>query len=306
MKYTFKEWKAVNPNRTKLLKKHHFNSWNFFYAIAEDHIVKPEGSEKWTSKKSYLCRCFRSKKIFWVEAINVNASVKKGEIFICGQVDHLCGVEKATGVMTFQRHKEEPFEIKAKRYLFQKELRKQRRLYAWYENEKSLICQESMRNLREMNENMSSINLPENKKVEYVIKVKEKRIKTVFGLENKYYEKNFTILTSPFDMAKQRICLTENDLKKWGIENHDEVMSFNPKFPLYIIKGEFCDYVCEKNDFYLFENRNEKVEISYVNKWEDREIELNKKLKAISRWLKKGLSKIKEDVWKPYPELINA
>jgi hypothetical protein len=306
MNYSYKEWKEVSPTRKKNLKKHHFNQWNFFYAVAEQDIVKPEGDLKWTRKESFLCRCFRSNKRFWVNAINVNASVKKGEVFICGQLEHLCGVEKATGVKTFERLQSRTYEQKVRAYLTQRELKKQRRLYSWYENEKNLIQQESIRNVQDMNESMSLINLPENKKVEYVIKAKDKRIKTKYGEENNLYSNNFTILTSPFDMAKERICLTEKDLKRWGFLNHDEVMAHNPKLPLYIIKGEFSEFICEKQDFGLVVNHNEKIEISYVNKWEEKELELNKKMIAINRWLKKALSKIREDVWKSHPDLIRA
>ena len=306
MEYTIKEWLAASPLR----QRKHFKQWNFFYAIALEDIAMGEGAGRWSDKPSYLCRCARTKKTFWIYQCNVRESVKKNEFFICGQTDHLFGVERATGVMTFERVKNkfklsDGTDSRIARYLTRKQFKRERNVYAWYEGERKELQDKYDKSVRDMNENISNLQFPENKDVEYLVNVKNKRIKTYYGIENGRYNENFTILTSPYDCAPQRICKDEKELKKWGFLNHDEVMSFVPKFPVYVIKGELCDYVCEKDDFKLLRDNNHKFEIEYVNKWEDECIRIEGELKKRKRWLDRCLSKIKNDVYKNYPEYMD-
>jgi hypothetical protein len=304
MNYTQKEWLSRSPLR----KKQNWDGWKFFYAVAMEEIVKPNEKEKWSSNKSYLCRDFANKNLFYVMAINVNDNVEKGEIFICSQLDHLPGVERATGVMTFER----PERVKVingkdpriARYLFKKKFKRERNIYKWHDSEISSIDLEIRKAVNEMNEKICFLQKSQNKKVEYLIKIKDKRIKTNYGIKKNLYNENFSILTSPFDMAKERICLSEKDFKKWHFINEKEIIDQSPAYPIYIISLLGTDYVCEKKDFELIENKNEKEEIETITVWETRVIELEKKRQKINRWLRRCLEQIEKEVYLGYEHYL--
>lgn len=295
MKYTYKEFLKSRKDSNApdyCMNKHHYDQYNFFYAVALDDMSK--FNKEWASSKSYLARCLRSKETFWIEHFNVRCDVKKGQVFVCGQTDHIFGVEKATSVNVLFRSPKRKRSTRLAQFFYRKQFKRERRIYDWFENEKSRLERELSENYRDMSQNLSLWEAPENKSVRYILKLRDKRIKTEFGEKFGAYKNDVSIDYSPFDRAK-----IHNDFKSLSkIENRNEFKKAH--FPLYEIKQDGMTYLLERNDFELIENHNKQIAIKYINKWEDKAIEIEQQLRARKRWLNRCLNKIKQDISQTY------
>lgn len=290
MNWTYKNYLEVRKDALSGCKKKFiYNQYNFFYAVALYEMKKFNGDYR--HETDYLARCMRSKTIFWVHGFNVRSDVKKHQVFVCGEIDGICGVEAATTVFSMPKYYNISRTALVRQFLNRKIMKRENKIYDWYEKEISEIDKKMQQVTNDMSNNFCEINLDENKKVEYLLNVKEKHIKTKYGQKNKLYDENIKINYSPFDKLK-----TVYDLKKYSNRKEFEGCTF----PLYEFKKYGHTYLFEKQDFELIENKNEAIEIGYINKWEDALILLSGQKKSRKRWVDRCKEKIKIDVENKY------
>lgn len=298
MIYTYQMFKKDFPN----LKKEHFHSMRFYYAVALQPIKKWDGN--WNNKESFMMTSVKGGGCDWIYGFNAKADVKQFEVFICAQSAHLRTAVRATGVNTMSYmprptvRKSGQLDLRVMSYLKKKQLRQERPMYDWYEKELSKIDLKIRETTREMNENICfwSAEKKENH-TEYKYKAVDKRIKTNYGEEVKAYESDFTKVGSPFDGEKY---LNFDQIKR-AFLNADEFKGVS--FPLYRQSHNGVTYLFEKCDFE--EIKNEDVEdqaVAIVSKWEDQLIELERQGKAITRWKNRIMKNIENKVYEKFPE----
>lgn len=301
MNWTFEDYKRVRLDKGGIIapKKHHYEDYNFFYAKALEDMEK---RTNYHEEKEYIAKCMRSGETFWVYRNNCRDDVAKNEIFICGQSDHSFGVEKATGVFSFQRPKKLSTKSKIRQYLTKKRFKRERKVYEWYDGEISQIEEKYWAIARERQDKLCDINLKKEEikeKPSSVYMATRKGIKTEFGIESDAYINDFNSDES-IDLGLIR---TKAQLNKF--KNHGDFKK--AQLPLYHVKRNGLHYLFEASDIKLQEaecsQMGDSEEIAIIDEWEDAMIELDNKRRKLRRWLNKCISKIKDDVYSTYPHL---
>lgn len=267
-----------------------FKDFDYQYFKAYQDINKFDNN--WASEDSYMVSSVKDGGHAWIYKCNVNNNIREGEVFI-GAVNkckfrQLISVCRGTGLVLMPKKRKlkrcTRIAIELNRVTSRKELS----VYDWFEKEKEKIEERVMSVNRDLQDNFSYISVPENKDVEFKFMAKSKRIKTKNGIENNLYDSDFSLPISPYDGV---IHGRMSDLGRFS--NKGEFS--DAIFPLYEIRANGVIYLFEKNDFELVENKNEAVEIEYINKWEDELFFLERKLRNTRKWLDRCLKNIRKD-----------
>ncbi len=277
---------------------------SFVYAYAEAMQDIQLWDKDWSREDKYLCRILKTGELKWIHSCNSKANVKKNEVFIAAiynsKYRDSVTVCRATGVKRFVRKELVSRDILLVREVNRVRFKRERAVYEWYDEEYSSVLEEINKANSDMKNNFTELEFGdicvENS---FIFKASSKRIKTDFGSKSGAYENDFELKHSPF---KGNIV---SSFEKLRVKNREEFLQAS--FPLYEVKYRGVLYLFEKCDFEIRENKQDELNIEYVNEWEDRIISLNRKLKKIRKWRDKCLGRIKIEVSSFYgikPELF--
>lgn len=309
MNYTKEMFKDDFPK----LKEEHFENMKFRYAIALQDMDPWDGD--WGSDRdAFLFTFARVGGVMgggrqFVFKMNCHQKIKKNEVFVCA-TNHtglLHSAVRATGVMTIQKvkrnHKrKDGLDQRIASFLTRKRFKRERPIWDWFNKEMDTLQTKAKLITQELNNNFYYIDFEDShqSKSEFLFKASSKRIKTNYGIENNCYESDFKLRISPYDSPKYK---SYGCVKKI-FKNHAYFKDAN--YPLYKIYHKGNVYLFEKQDFEYIENKAktkiEKIEIEYVNKWEDQLISLQKKERQIKRWRDRALISIKNDIYKNFQQ----
>lgn len=304
-RYSVEEFKIDFPR----LKEGHFYDMKFRYAIALQDFDPWDGD--WgNDREAYLFTFARVGGVVGggrnhVLQINCKDHIKKGEIFICATTCNniLHTAIRGTGIMTVEYP---PINCKRKdgkdqriaSYLSHKKFKRQRPIWDWFNKEMDIINFEANKVTRELNDSfyyLDNFGSVEKNEI-YKFSATSKNIKTKYGIDKNCYSEDFE---KEIDEAAIKIHESIEDLKRFSNYKEFHLASF----PVFEVSYQSHTYLFEKRDFNIIKPEIvEKVEIEYVNKWEDKLIELEKKRKALVRWRDRAFEKIKSDIYRNYLE----
>lgn len=305
MNYTIEMFREDFPK----LGESCFYSMKFRYAIAKQDMYPWDGD--WANDRDAFMFTFaRVGGVVgggrqFVYKMNCHQRIKKNEVFICATNGNgiLHSAVRSTGIMTIP-----PIEKNYKRrdgkdqriasYLTRKRFKKERPIWDWFNEEMDKVQKKAQEVTQELNNSFHYIDFDSNdNKAEYLFKASKKRIKTEYGLKNGCYKNNFKLNLSPYDGIKYH---SYDEVKK-SIDNY--VNFRDAKYPLYRVEHNGHTFLFEKDDFEYIENmETSKIEVEYVNKWEDALIALQKQERALKRWRDRAMASIKDKVYSALPE----
>lgn len=303
MNYTIEMFRNDFPK----LKDEHFHKENFRYAIALENMDPWDGD--WGHDREAFKFCFArvgsvvGGGMQWIYKMNCHQKIKKGEVFICmtNHVVLLHSAVRATGVMTLPKIYKN-FKIKDNKdrrissFLFKAKWKKQQPIWNWFNAEMNKINDLAQHLTRELNQSFCYLEFnPTKPTPKFLCKASKKRIKTEYGYKNNCYNSDFEINFSPYDGEK----IDCYEKVKARYANHKNFK--NAEYPIYEVERNGHTYLFEKCDLcYLEQEEVNKIEIEYVNKWEDALMVLQKKERQLKRWRDRCLKQIEDCVYKNY------